>query len=227
VAILLLTAGALWSTTERYVVDFMTFFLVGALLVWFTALGSERRHRRRIAAVVGGAPLAWSVLYAIAIGFVGYGMPMAITKPGTWARFESAFSRVVAGIAGRPVIGRVAPVPFPAPVVKDWDLLGRQPFAIAQESKPTLLRVASARGGTFRLHAVVSPGPDVAAGAGVELRLTTRHRSASAIVRGGASRVVLPVALDGGVTSATLSVQAQRASGERLLAITDLAFDKP
>ncbi|MCW2985755.1 MAG: hypothetical protein JWR63_3325 [Conexibacter sp.] len=228
--ILALTAGALWSTTERYVVDFMTFLLVAALLVWFTALSSERRRPRRIAAVAGGAALSWSVLYAVAVSFIGYGMPMAITKPSSWARLESAFSpisRIVAGMAGRPVIGRIAPVPFPAPVVKGWGSLRREPVEIAQEFKPTTLRVASAHKGTFLLHATVQPGPDVVPGAGVDMQVATQRGQAHAIVRGGLSRVVLPVRLDGGVTTVTVTVQAQRAVGRRLLAITDMAFDKP
>jgi hypothetical protein len=229
IGMILMIAGALWSTTERYVVDFTSFFLIAGLMMWFTVLTSRQPRRRRLGVILGSAALCWGALVGIAVSFTGYGQTLVVKQPKLWSRLESSFSpvsRVLAGVAGRPVVGRISPNRFQPPTTQKWSSLGRDPSAFSQGTAPTTLRVGSAHGGMFRLHALVAPGPDFPVRSSVVLRVATRHGYADTALR-GPTRVVIPVKLDGGVTSVTVTAQASRATGPAVLEVEDLAFDKP
>jgi hypothetical protein len=230
IAMALMISGALWSTTERYVIDFTSFLLIAALMVWFTGLTSQRRRWRQVSLIAGGAALCWGGLLGAALSFTGYAPSLVVTQPKLWSGLESTFSpvsRVLAGIAGRPVIGRISPPDLQPSTTQKWASLGRDPVELRLGFSPVSLRVVSPHAGTYHLHATVEPGPDIPAGTTVSLRAATRQRQTDVVIRGGATRVLLPVRLDRGVTTVTVMARAQRAAGARVLAVADLGFDKP
>jgi hypothetical protein len=230
VAMVLMLSGVLWSTTERYVVDFASLLLIAALLVWFSALVRLRGRRRRVVAVVVGAALAWGAVLGLAVSFTGYGKPLPEAQPKLWSRLESAFSpvsRVLSGVAGRPVVGRISP-PQPAPLITSWSSLGRDPVLITQGAKPTTVRVASPSAGHYVLRALAATGPNVAAGEQFVLGVGTKHgRSEGTVQTGQPTEIAVPVELDAGVTSVVLTARALRATGSPALFVAIRSFERP
>jgi hypothetical protein len=68
-ALAVFAAVAFWGATMRYEVDFASFLLLGALVLWL-------RSRRRWLAIAGAAAIAWAALLGLALSFTG---PMAAT----------------------------------------------------------------------------------------------------------------------------------------------------
>jgi hypothetical protein len=111
-AIVVLLSYALWATTQRYEVDFATFFLIPAFLVWALLLARCRPRsivRRGVAA--GGIVLTlFGAAVGTAVSFTGYYNELALAHPGTFGTLEditSPFATLVTMVAGHPVLVRV------------------------------------------------------------------------------------------------------------------------
>jgi hypothetical protein len=110
-AIVLLISYEIFSTTERYEVDFSMPLLLGSLAAWLALSQRLSGRRRRLVRVGGGLLVAWGCLMGIAISFVGYGNFLAVEHPGTWAELQdlgSPLSSVIARLAGGPVLAEVS-----------------------------------------------------------------------------------------------------------------------
>jgi hypothetical protein len=237
IGMLVLVAGALWSTTERYAADFTSLLLIGAILVWLTALGSvRRRSRRRLVHIVGVAVLLWSVTLGIAVGFTGYGQPLPKRHPVLWERLESAFSpvsRAMALMRGHPIIGRVVAPMGETKSDGSWVSPGPDEAGVEVGSRPVLMRVASAHRKVYRLTAVVGRGSDVALGVPMVLGIAVGDQAPvevgiagqDASLAGLGQVVVVPVVLDGGVTSISLTARADRITGPKILQVLRMRFE--
>ncbi len=109
-AIVLLISYEIFSTTERYEVDFSMPLLLGSLAAWLALSHRLSGRRRRLARVGGGLLVAWGCLMGVAISFVGYGNFLAVEHPGTWAELQdlgSPLSSAIARLAGGPVLAEV------------------------------------------------------------------------------------------------------------------------
>ncbi|HTZ09306.1 MAG TPA: hypothetical protein VMB72_09555 [Acidimicrobiales bacterium] len=103
---------AFWSTTMRYEVDFATFLLVPALLVWFALTGAGTGHRRwprRLLTVVGVVAMAYGCVAGLAMSVYGYYDGLRVSEPGTYwdlARLASPLPTLGTMLAGHPVLAR-------------------------------------------------------------------------------------------------------------------------
>jgi hypothetical protein len=119
IAMALWASYELYSSTERYEVDFATLLVLGGLAAWLSlskgAPGLSNGapdHRHRLLRVGGGVLAAWGCATGLAISFVGYGSnSLAATHPGTWWTLEdigSPISTAIAIAVGHPVLAAVA-----------------------------------------------------------------------------------------------------------------------
>jgi hypothetical protein len=242
VGVLVLVCGAVWSTTQRYAVDFTALFLMAALLTWFTTLTPDRPpRRRRLSLALGLSAAVWTIVMGLAISFLGYGSPMERKHPALLANLESAFSpvsRVMAALNGRPVIGRiVAPRGESRDTRASWSSLGRDDISIFAGSRPVLLRVASPRDEMRTLTALVAQGPDAPAGAPVSITLATGRGSPVVLPpavlppSNQAQPIAVPISIRGGVSSISVTAQAAgataQAAGRKLAVLGQLNLEEP
>jgi hypothetical protein len=78
--------------TMRYEVDFATFLLLPALLLWFATLRTAGRHVRRVLATVFALLLAATVSFNGAISLTGYYDNLERASPKTYQKIRSCFS---------------------------------------------------------------------------------------------------------------------------------------
>ncbi len=112
---------ALWGTTQRYEVDYVTLFLLPAFLVWaalFARLDGRRRARRAVAAA-GLALTAIGALVGAATSITGYYDALSLEHPKVFNTLEditSPFATVATMLGGSPAIARVyGPLPVNLP----------------------------------------------------------------------------------------------------------------
>jgi hypothetical protein len=116
VACVLFLVYELFSTTERYEVDFTTLLLLGALAAWLALSKDAHGWRGRLLRIAGGALAAWSCIAGLAISFTGYYNLLASAHPDTWKTLEDLGSPVSRGIAvlkGHPVLAEVSSSELP------------------------------------------------------------------------------------------------------------------
>jgi hypothetical protein len=111
-AVVGLLSYAIWGTTQRYEVDYATFFLLAAFVVWAVLLGRSRPKsiRRRITAVVGSVLTTVGAAIGIALSFNGYLNFLYSNHPGTYRTLEDVTSPVatlVTMVNERPALVRV------------------------------------------------------------------------------------------------------------------------
>ncbi|MCW2985756.1 MAG: hypothetical protein JWR63_3326 [Conexibacter sp.] len=230
--VLILVSGAVWSTTQRYAVDFTSLLLMGALLVWLSSVSRGRPSgRRRLSIVVGSVAAAFTVLMGLSISFVGYGQPLKTKHPALWADLESKFSpvsRVMATLAGGPVIPRIVGSPLNREGVRiGWSSLGLRDITFSAGAQPVVLRVASARRETRVLHAVVRRRSVLPPGVPATITVASGDGAAVVLpVSDGAQAMAVPITVPGGVSSIAVTAQAPPASGSDLVLVSRLNLEK-
>jgi hypothetical protein len=121
-AVMVLLAYALWGTTERYEVDFASFGLIAALLMWGLLLSrtSPGSWGRRGIASLGAGLVVLGAAAGVAGSLLGYQDLLQVEHPGIFNDFRDITSPVVTGITmvtGRAAITNVtspAPISYPA-----------------------------------------------------------------------------------------------------------------
>jgi len=88
------------SATMRYEVDFISFLLVPALLLWFRADEIAEGPLRRAARVLFAGAIAWAILLSSALSLTGYGGPQGGGAPRTGSRLQR-FLEPLGAAAGR------------------------------------------------------------------------------------------------------------------------------
>lgn len=112
-AVIFLLSYALWGTTQRYEVDFATFGLLAAFLVWALLL-ARARARRALRATIVTLGVALTLIGAgvgTAVSFTGYYNLLQVQHPGTFNTLEditSPFVTLATIVAGHPALGRVS-----------------------------------------------------------------------------------------------------------------------
>jgi hypothetical protein len=193
-ALVVFLAMVLWSTTNRYEMDFATFLLIPSALAWFAALGRARRRRaRRVLQTAGVVLASAAMVVAVAVSFVGEKGLLQNLHPGTFAalqRFFGPVSTAMASIAGHPIIASANGDATLGPW--RYDRLGVSGADFDPGPGPTIIQVVSPRREVIRLSAQLVSG-------GVARRLIptiTAPGVGSAVGRtvdGGMQRFDLPV----------------------------------
>ena len=110
---MVLASVAIWGATMRYEVDFASFILLAAALVWLTVAGVRTGAvPRRIVRWAGVALIAWGALFGAAIGIRGYYDGLQSGQPGTFLALEKLTSPIptlASRLDGKPKLVNVAP----------------------------------------------------------------------------------------------------------------------
>lgn len=143
------------GATMRYEMDWVSFVIIAAILVWLRIEGalSRRRLSLAIVRVVAYASVVVAVLYGLAFSITGYHDGLRTADPEGYARLESAFDWVPAlasRVRGEPVVLKVDP---PGP------------------STQSRIRVAAPGRGVVALRASVQANPALPSGCVVGLQV--------------------------------------------------------
>ena len=116
--IVTLVSWALFGTTERYEVDFVSLLLIPAFLIWAMLLARARPKTtvRRIWAVVGVVLTLIGAAIGTAISFTGYYDYLRLEHPATFNAIEDVtapLATVATMIGGKPQIARIDDGPLP------------------------------------------------------------------------------------------------------------------
>jgi len=107
IGLVVVAAIAFWGATMRYEVDFASFLLIPALVVWL-------RARRRWVTILGVAAIVWGSMIGLALSFSGQNQPLRGTHPKLWDALTRDFSPVSRAAtwvtSGGPTIGEVAAI---------------------------------------------------------------------------------------------------------------------
>ncbi len=117
-AVVTLVSWALFGTTERYEVDFVSLLLIPAFLVWAMLLARARPRTaaRRVWAVVGVVLTLIGAAIGTAISFTGYYDLLKIEHPAMFNTLEDVtapFATVATMVGGKPQIARIDDGPLP------------------------------------------------------------------------------------------------------------------
>jgi hypothetical protein len=237
IGLLLVVAAAItfWGTTMRYEVDFTTFLLIPALLVWFAMAGVARR-RRRLVTIGGTVLVVWGSVLGLALSFTGWGQPLRSAHPALWSdltRLTSPVSRVMATAGGG---ARISFVDAPrgvggAGALPDYLTLGQEDTDFFLDVRPVVLQIVAPTARRIRLGANVIRGPG--APAGTPLQIVVRPKGGAPVVapvRGTTAtgeRIALSLRLHGGVNDLILYPRLQgRSTRPELALVQHLAVTK-
>jgi hypothetical protein len=224
--IVTLVSWALFGTTERYEVDFVSLLLIPAFLIWAMLMARARPKTaaRRIWAIVGVALTLFGAAIGTAISFTGYYDYLRLEHPGTFNALEDVtapFATVGTMIGGKPQIARIDDGPLPVTPAA-WTSGFSQDHASAWlGSIPLSLTVLSPGSRRTAIFATVTPGPGAPPLSSVAIRVSGRGQRA--IVPLIARRVRLPVSLHWGLNRVQLTIAGAPASAEEVL-LDDLSF---
>jgi hypothetical protein len=207
-AIMVLLSYQVFTTTERYEVDYTTLLMFGALAVWMI-LSTHTQIRGRRSIRVGGAFLALlSCVAGLAIGFHNLQ-----AHGGTWrtlVHLGSPVSTAIATAAGHPILAEVyTPNPREAPP-ESYDSLGTSAsgFWLTARNRADLT-IVSPDSRDAALAAVVRAGPAARAGAPIEIYVNGPGRSSHRYqMPAGEREAQFPVHLTGGVNELSISPRA-------------------
>jgi hypothetical protein len=215
-----LVSWALFGTTERYEVDFVTFLLIPAFLLWAMLLARARPRTtaRRIWAVTGIVLTLIGAVVGTAISFTGYSNLLQTEHPGTFSALEDAtgpFATVATMIGGKPQIARIDDGPLPV-----TPLNGRITFsedhASAYLGNGTLsLAVLSPDARRAAIVVTATPGPGVSSLSKVKIRISGNGRSV--MVPASVHQLRLPVSLHWGLNRVRVTIAGTPTSPTELL----------
>jgi hypothetical protein len=224
-AAVLFLAYVLFSTTERYEVDFTTLLLLGALAAWLALSQHAGGWPRRIVRVGGGLLAAWGCIGGLAIGFTGYFNLLALNHPQTWKLLQeisSPLSWAIVALEGHPVLAEVVGKHVPLLEVDESERL-----TVVSPDTRTVNLLASVR--TMKVR---EAGPEPLPYPVVLLVRGPGGTRSIYLVRSGEETVQIPVSLSPGYNRLTLTSLAAETVGlkapipvaQRLLQVRSLSI---
>jgi hypothetical protein len=225
-AIAVLVSWALFGTTERYEVDFVSFLLLPAFLVWamLVARFRPRTAARRFWALAGVVLTLIGAAIGTAISFTGYYDYLRLFHPGTFDVLEdvtSPFATVATMIGGNPQIARIDDGGLPI-----TPGLGASSFSEDHASAwlgtvPLTMSVLSPDNRHTAIYVTVMPGPGTSRLSSHAIRVSSPGLTAVVPLIGRRER--LPVSLHWGLTRVHLSVAGGASSPTEIL-LFDISF---
>jgi hypothetical protein len=220
-----------WGTTQRYEVDFVSLLLIPALLVWFAVLSRLRPVPwvRRSAVGAGLTLLAWGALAGLALSSTGYDNAMAVNHPKLYRWLVDAFSpvsRLMAGVAGGPVIARIHS-PIAERTDHPWPSPGPKKVAFDVSPEPVVLTIASPGRRHYALRLAVAPGRDAPVGGAAQLVVGLEDRGAQQLEVRRPAVADVDLALVPGINRVVLTATTVRTRGARLVEVRGLAIVTP
>ena len=162
-AVMVIVAFGMYAATQRYEVDYATYALLAAFLLWALLLrrASTRRNRRWIAAV-GVVLSAIGATIGIATGITGYSNLLEVEHPGTFQTLEDMTSPLVTAatmIVDKPIITRVVgPLGAELPPFSYTQVTEAGSSTWLGSAGPVWVTVVSPTSRLITLVAVASPG---------------------------------------------------------------------
>jgi hypothetical protein len=208
VAIMLYISYQIFSTTERYEVDFATLFLLGALAAWLALSAGMRGRARRLVSVGGGLLTAYGCLTGAAIALSAI-PERALEDAG------SPVSRAIAAVAEHPVLAQITAPNAAQAVPASYTNLGSRITAFwLSAGEQAKLTVVSSTSRKAALLATWTAGPALRPGASLSVRIEGPGSDSHVyLLPGSPARVALPLQLSGGINRLTLSPLASAPGG--------------
>ncbi len=204
IACMVFLAYEIYTTSERYESDYMTLLVFGGLAVWL-ALSRQLHGRGRRLARASGAVLAlWSCLAGLAISY-----QEIETHASTWrtlVNLGAPLSTAIAALAGHPVLADVySPSAERSP--PSYGNIGSEVngFSLTATNRADVT-IVSPNARNDALLANTTPGPALAAGAPIEVRVEGPGHARQVLRQPGAGGLArIPVHLSRGINRLTLT----------------------
>jgi hypothetical protein len=228
-AVIGLLAYALWGTTQRYEVDFATFGLLAAFLVWalLIARAEGRKLLRRTTIVLGVLLTAFGAAVGTATSFTGYDDLLQLTHPGTFRTLEditSPLPTLATIVAGHPVLTRVSgPLPIVLPAQGYGAFGERGAGAWLGSAGAVTVTVIAPHSERMGLTATASPGPGAPPLSSIDVRVRSPGQHAITVPLISPS-VRMPIDLHLGLNRITLSLAAPPATRPEELFLNAMAL---
>ena len=225
-AIATLVSLALFGTTERYEVDFVSFLLIPAFLVWAVILARVRPKTaaRRIWAVVGVVLTLTGVAIGVAISFTGYENRLYSMHPAIYHALEDVtapFATIATMIGGKPQIALVEDGPLPVTTAGGAIGFSEDHANAVLGNVPMTLTVLSPDDRRTALFATLMPGPGVPSSPPAVVIVSSNGRPAITPLTG--SRIRLPVSLHWGLNRVDLTMVGPSTAAKQVV-LNDIAF---
>ncbi len=225
-AVVTLVSWALFGTTERYEVDFVSLLLLPAFLVWAMLLARARPKTatRRMWAVAGVILTLIGAAVGTAISFTGYYDYLKIEHPAIFNTLEdvaSPFATVATMIGGKPQIARIDDGPLPVTTATGNIGFSEDHANSSLGSVPMSLTVLSPGSRHTALFVTVTPGPGAPPLPSVAVRVSSQGQPA--IVPLISKRARLPVSLHWGLNRIRLTLAETPTSAQEVL-LSDISF---
>ena len=178
---------ALWGTTQRYEVDYVTLFLLPAFLVWAALIArlSGRRRARRGVALAGLALTVFGAVVGTATSITGYYDSLALEHPKVFNALEdmtSPFATAATMLAGHAAIARVyGPVPVDLPPASYGTTTQTGAGAWLGDGGPVTVVVDAPSAESNELVAEVRPGPNTPSGTRFAAEVQSPDRASIAV----------------------------------------------
>jgi hypothetical protein len=225
-AIVTLVSWALFGTTERYEVDFVSLLLIPAFLVWAMLLARARVRTaaRRAWAVVGVVLTLIGACVGTAISFTGYYDYLRIEHPGTFNMLEDVtapLATVATIIGGNPQIARIDDGPLPVTPLPGFSTFSQDHASAWLGGVPLSLTVLSPGDRRTAIYATVTPGPGAPPLRSVLLKVSSPGQSTFVALIGRRAR--LPVSLHWGLNRIHVTIVGTPTSATEVL-LGDVSF---
>jgi hypothetical protein len=226
--VIFLLSYALWGTTQRYEVDFATFGLLAAFLVWALLLARASAHkvRRRVTIVAGLLLTLFGMAVGTAVSFTGYYDQFQLTHNGTFRTLEditSPLPTLATMIAGHPVLTRVFGASVIPPPVSYTSFGERGASAYLGSQGPVTVTVISPGSD----HTSLTASASTVAGAPPLSKMIVWVQSpgkAPVAVHMGPARVRLPIDLHLGLNRILLTLVSPSPTAPQELALAGLSL---
>ncbi len=221
-------AWGLFSTTERYEVDYASLLLIPAFLMWaaLTARAQGRRRHQLAVATAGLVLTGIGAAVGTAISLTGYYDSLRTTHPGTFRTLEdvtSPLAAIATMVADKPVLTRVddgsSPVDFPTPHYGTFGERGASSWlGPGQAVTVTVIAPGSMR---TVLDTTALRGPDAPASARA-LAISIRSGGRGVTVPLGAPAAQLPIELHWGINRIELNVSGVKSAPPRVIRLDNI-----
>ncbi|MFZ1994817.1 MAG: hypothetical protein WAU75_11960, partial [Solirubrobacteraceae bacterium] len=215
-----LVSWALFGTTERYEVDFVSFLLIPSFLVWALLLARARSRTaaRRLWAVAGVTLTFIGAAIGIAISLTGYTNLLQTEHPQTFNALQdvaSPFATVATMIGGNPQIAQIDDGPLPVIPANGKIDFSEDHASAYLGSLPMALTVLSPGDRRAAMFVTVTPGPGAPPLSSVAIKVSGNGRSAITPLIGRVAR--LPVSLHWGLNRIRLTIAGTPTSATEVL----------
>ena len=225
-AIATLVSWALFGTTERYEVDFVSLLLIPAFLAWAMLMARARPKTaaRRIWAVLGVILTLIGITIGTAISFTGYSDLLRVEHPGTFDTLEDVtapFATVATMIGGKPQIARIDDGPLPVTPASGSFGFSEDHASAWLGAVPLSLSVLSPDARRTAIFVTVVPGAGAPPLSSIAIYVSSGGRSATVPLIGKRAR--LPVSLHWGLNRVRLAIAGVPTSAEEVV-LSNIAF---